>query len=158
MDGEEENMYKKILFGTCLTDYCDHIFNFALKLAKENDAKLWIYHGLGHLKLNPDKVTEAIKEGETRVAGAYVERMKSQGFSNYAINVSDGNVAREISKIARNAAIDVLVIGTSTQVPIGMGESVDGGPLGKVASEIILSAPCPVLIVPPSMIPGLARG
>lgn len=151
-------MYKKILFGTCLTDYCDHIFNLALKLAKENDAKLWIYHGLGHLTLSPDKATEAIKEGEKRVAGAYIERMKSQGFSNYAINVSDGNVAREISKIARNAAIDVLVIGTSTQVPIGVGESVDGGSLGEVASAIILSAPCPVLIVPPSMIPGLARG
>lgn len=25
-------MYKKILFGTCLTEYCEHIFNFALNM------------------------------------------------------------------------------------------------------------------------------
>ena len=151
-------MYKKILFGTCLTEYCDHIFSFALKLAKENNAKLWIYHGLGRLKGNTETIVQAIKEGEKRVAGAYVERMKSQGFSNYAINVSAGDVASEISKLARNAAIDVLVMGTSTQVPIAVAESVTVRPLGKIASETILSAPCPVLIVPPSMIPGLARG
>lgn len=48
-------MYKKILFATCLTDYCDHIFNFALKLATEKDAKLWIYHGLGRLNASADQ-------------------------------------------------------------------------------------------------------
>ena len=158
MDREEREMYKKILFGTCLTEYCDHIFNFAMNLAKENDAKIWIYHGLGRLKLDQEKLTEAIKEAEKRVADAYVERMKNQGLANYAINVSDGDVASEISKLARNAAIDVLVIGTSTQVPIDVAESIMIGPLGKVASAIILSAPCLVLIVPPALIPGLAHG
>ena len=44
-------MLKKILFGTCLTEYCNHIFTYALNLSKENGAKLWIYHGLGRLNL-----------------------------------------------------------------------------------------------------------
>ena len=48
-------MYKKILFGTCLSEYCDHIFNFALNLAIENNAKLWIYHGLGRLDLSEEE-------------------------------------------------------------------------------------------------------
>ncbi len=57
-------MYKKILFNTCLTEYCDDIFNFALNLAMKNDAKLWIYYGLGRLNGDKDKVELVIKEGE----------------------------------------------------------------------------------------------
>jgi hypothetical protein len=48
-------MYRKILVGTCLTEYCDHIFRFALNLAKEHSAKLWIYHGLGRLNMSEQK-------------------------------------------------------------------------------------------------------
>jgi nucleotide-binding universal stress UspA family protein len=158
MDWKEVKMYKKILFGTCLTDYCSHIFNYALSLAKENDAKLWIFHGLGRLKMDGEELVEAIKKAEAKVADLYVEQMRTQGFTNYAINVSEGDVVSEISKLARNAAIDVLVLGTSTESPMARGESINVGPLGPVASEALLRSPCPVLVVPPTMIPGLAHG
>ena len=151
-------MFKKILFGSCLTEYCDHIFNYALNLAQENDAKLWIYHGLGRLNLNEEKVVEAISQAEIRVKEAYVDKMRKQDFTNYAINVSDGDVVSEISKLARNAGIDAMVMGTSTNAPIGLGESVNTGPLGSITAETILWAPCPVIIVPPALVPGLARG
>jgi nucleotide-binding universal stress UspA family protein len=151
-------MFKKILFGSCLTEYCDNIFNFALNLARENDAKLWIYHGLGRLNLSGEKVIEAIKQAEAKVKEAYVDKMKKQDFNNYAINVSDGDVVSEISKLARNAGIDAMVMGTSTAAPIELAESVNTGPLGSVAAETILWAPCPVIIVPPALVPGLARG
>ena len=151
-------MFKKILFGSCLTEYCDHIFNYALNLAQENDAKLWIYHGLGRLNLSEEKVVEAISQAETRVKEAYVDKMKKQDFTNYAINVSDGDVVSEISKLARNAGIDAMVMGTSTAAPIAVGESVNTGPLGSITAETILCAPCPVIIVPPALVPGLARG
>ena len=151
-------MYQKILFNTSLTEYCDHIFNFALNLALENDAKLWIYHGLGRLNGNKGKVELLIKEGEAKVAQAYVEQMRERSFDNYAINVTDGDVVGEISKLARNAAVDLMVLGTSTELPLSMGESPNVESFGTVATNAILRAPCPVLVVPPSMIPGLARG
>ena len=151
-------MYKKILFGTCMTEYCDHIFNFALNLAKENDAKLWVYYGLGRLNGSEAEVSEAIKAAETKIAAAYVDRMKKQEFTDYIINVSEGDVVSEISKLARNAGIDLMVMGTSAEVPIAAGESVNVRPLGPVVSEAVLWAPCPVLIVPPALIPGLASG
>ena len=151
-------MYKKILFGTCLSDYCDHIFNFALNLAKENDAKLWIYYGIGHLNLDETTVEEAVIEAETRVAKAYVEQMKSIGFDNYAITVSDGDIVSKLSKLARNAAVDLMVMGTATDTPLAMGESTNIGSLGPITAEALLHAPCPVMIVPPSLIPGLTRG
>ena len=150
-------MYKRILFGTCLTEYCEHIFRFALKLAMENDAKLWIYHGLGRLNMSEEQVVAAIREAEKRVAEAYVEQMRARGFNNYMINVSDGDVVSEMVKLARNASVDVLVMGTSTQAPLATGESVNVGPLGPVTAETILWSPCPVLVVPPALIPGLAR-
>ena len=151
-------MYKKILFNTCLTEYCDHIFNFALNLAMENDAKLWIYYGLGRLNGDKNKVELVIKEGEAKVAQAYVEQMREKSFGNYAINVTDGDVVGEISKLARNAAVDLMVLGTSTELPLSMGEGPSVEKFGTVATNSILRAPCPVLVVPPSMIPGLARG
>ncbi len=151
-------MIKKILFGTCMTEYCDHIFNYALNLAKENDAKLWIYHGLGRLNLSEEKVLEAINQAEAKLKEIYVNKMIKRGFTNYAINVSDGDVVGEMSKLARNAGIDALVMGTSTAAPLAVGEGVNPGHLGSIAAETILWAPCPVLIVPPSLLPGLAHG
>jgi len=151
-------MYKKILFGTCLTDYCDHIFNFALNLAKENDAKLWIYYGIGRLNLDEAKAEQAVKEAESNVAKAYVKKMKDRGFDNYVINVSEGDVVSEVSKLARNAAVDLMVMGTSTNTPLALGGSPNVGSLGPIIADAVLWAPCPVMIIPPSLIPGLARG
>ncbi len=151
-------MVKKILFGTCLSKYCEHIFNFALNLAKENDAKLWIYYGIGRLNLDEAKTEQAIQEAEVKVTQAYVKQMKDRGFDNYAINVSDGDVVSELSKLARNAAVDLMVMGTSTDTPLAVGESTDVGSLGAITAKAVLVAPCPVMIIPPSLIPGLARG
>ena len=101
---------------------------------------------------------DAINQAEARVKEAYVDKMRKQDFTNYAINVSDGDVVSEISKLARNAGIDAMVMGTSTNAPIELGETVNTGPLGSITAETILWAPCPVIIVPPALVPGLARG
>ncbi|WDP92552.1 MAG: universal stress protein [Desulfobacter sp.] len=151
-------MYKKILFGTCLTDYCSKIFNHALTLAQENDARLMIYYGLGKLNLNQEDTVQAIKAAEVQATEAYVGRMAAKGFDNYAINVSDGDVAGEMTKLARNAGADLIVMGTATDTPLAMGESINTGTLGPIVSEMLLQAPCPVQVIPPSMLPGLAVG
>ena len=151
-------MYKKLLFSTCLSEYCDHIFNFALSLTIENNAKLWIYHGLGRLDLNEEETINKIKDSETRMNEAYAEQMKNRGFSDYMINVSDGNQVDKMSSLAKDAGIDAIVIGTSTKTPLEAGEGPTSGFLGTTATEIILKAPCPVIVVPPSLLPGLAKG
>jgi nucleotide-binding universal stress UspA family protein len=148
-------MNKKILFCTCLTEYCEHIFNVALNMTKESNAKLWIYHGLGRLNSSEEKTIEAIKEAEARVDEAYRDKLKKHGISDYMINISDGDVVTEIRKLARNAEIDLIVMGTSTQAPMDVGESMNVRPLGPTTAETVLKSPCPVVIVPPSMIPGL---
>lgn len=151
-------MYKKILFGTCLTEYCDHIFNFALNLAIENKARLWIYHGLGQLDASEEEIVAKIKDGETRVVDAYKDKMKNRGFTDYMINISSGDSVAEMAKLAKNAGVDAIVIGTSTDTPLEAGEGAISGTLGSTAAEMILKAPCPVIVVPPSLLPGLATG
>ena len=151
-------MYKKILCNTCLTEYCEHVFNFALNLAEENNAKLLIYYGIGRLNGNNNNIEEAIKEGESKVAEAYLGQMKERAFDNYAINVTDGDMAGEISKLARNASVDLMIMGTSTDLPLDTGEAPQAESFSEVAAESLLRAPCPVMVVPPSLIPGLARG
>jgi len=93
---------------------------------------------------------------ETQVVEAYGERMKNRGFSDYMINVSDGDKVGEMSKLAKNAGIDAIIIGTSTKTPLEVGEGAASGSLGLTATEMILKAPCPVIVVPPSLLPGLA--
>jgi nucleotide-binding universal stress UspA family protein len=154
---EIKTMYKKILYNTCLTEYCDHVFNFALNLAEENNAKLLIYYGIGRFN-GDDNIEEAIKEGESKVAKAYVDQMKERGFDNYAINVTDGDTAGELSKLARNASADLMVMSTSTELPLDTGETPQAESFPKLTAESLLRAPCPVLVIPPSLIPGLARG
>jgi len=152
-------MYKKILFSTCLTEYCDHIFNYVINLAQENNAKLWIYYGLGRLNYDDEaKVEQEIKQAGEKVGQAYIQKMKDRDFTDYAMNVSDGDVVSEISKLARNAGIDLMVMGTSTNTPLAMGGTTNIGPLGKTTSETLLWAPCPVMVIPPALIPGLATG
>jgi len=127
-------------------------------LAIENNAKLWIYHGLGRLDLSEEETIKKIKDAETQVVEAYAERMKNRGFSDYMINVSDGDKVSEMSKLAKNAGIDAIIIGTSTKTPLEAGEAPASGLLGTTASEMILKAPCPVIVVPPALLPGLAIG
>ena len=150
-------MYKRILFSTCLTEYCEHIFTFALNMAKENNAKLWIYHGLGRLNLNEDETNKKIAEAETRVKEAYENKLRDKDLEAYMINVSDGDVVTEITKLARNAKIDAIIMGTATKSPIAAGEDIRVGPLGQVTANTILWSPCPVLVVPPALVPGLTR-
>ena len=45
-------MIERALFCTDLTKNCDYIFSYVLNTAKECDATLWIYHGLGRVHLN----------------------------------------------------------------------------------------------------------
>jgi nucleotide-binding universal stress UspA family protein len=125
-------------------------------MAVENDAKLWIYHGIGRLKRNQHQVEEAIKDAEAKVETAYVDKMKKRDFINYMINVSNGDVVNEITKLARNTSADLIVMGTSSDAPIGIGDSSNVGAFGETAKNIILQAPCPVLAIPPSLVPGPA--
>ena len=100
---------------------------------------------------------KAIQRAEERLAEAYVDQMTAEGFTAYMINTSRGETVREIVALVRNAEIDVIVMGTSTRTPMDTGDGTHESTLGHVTSDILLRAPCPVLIVPPALLPGLAK-
>jgi nucleotide-binding universal stress UspA family protein len=151
-------MIKKALFCTDLTRYCDYVFDYVLNAAIKYKARLWIYHGLGRVHLSDKKTAEEIKKAGARVVKAYTAKMKKRGFDKFVINVTDGDTVTEITKLARDAKVDVIFMGPSTKEPVAVGEAVRVAPLGRVVTETILWAPCPVMVVPPAMLPGLTRG
>jgi len=51
-----------------------------------------------------------------------------------------------------------MVVGTSTKTPLEVGEGAMNNTLGSTVNETILKAPCPVIVVPPALVPGLAQG
>lgn len=150
-------MFKKILICTDLSKYCDHVVSYGLNMAKEHDARFWIYHGLGRLHLSEEETEQEIKRGEARMVEAYMDRIKKSGLEKYTINVSDGDVVSEITKLARNIKTDIILMGPSTKEPTAAGEDVRVAPLGPVTTDTILWAPCPVMIIPPALLPGLTR-
>ena len=150
-------MFQKILICTDLTKYCDHVFSYGLDMAKEYDARLWIYHGLGRLHLSEEETEQEIKKAEAHVLEAYRDSLKKNGFEKYIINVSDGDVVSEITKLARNAGVDIILMGPSAKEPVAVGEDVRVAPLGPVTADTILWAPCPVMTIPPALLPGLTR-
>ncbi|NVL90559.1 MAG: universal stress protein [Desulfobacterales bacterium] len=150
-------MFKKILICTDLSKYCDHVVSYGLNMAKEHDARFWIYHGLGRLHLSEKETEQEIKRGEARMVEAYMDRIKKSGLEKYTINVSDGDVVSEITKLARNTKTDMILMGPSAKEPTAAGEDVRVAPLGPVTTDTILWAPCPVMIIPPALLPGLTR-
>ena len=150
-------MFKKVLFCTDLTKYCDHVFGYVFNMVTKYHARLWIYHGLGRMHLSEKETAEKIKKEGARVVKAYADKMKKEGFDKYVINVTDGDIVSEITKLARDARVDVIFMGPSTKEPVAVGEDVRVAPLGRVVSETILWAPCPIMVIPPAMLPGLTR-
>ncbi len=96
------------------------------------------------------------KDAEAKAKTTYANKMKDRGFKNYPINVTDGDVVSELTELARNTSADILAMGTSTDAPIDTGDSTNVGSFGETAQEIILWAPCPVMIIPPATVPRLA--
>lgn len=81
---------------------------------------------------------------------------KNKGI-DYRINITAGDVVDELVGLARNAGIDLLITGTSTKIPLATGGSPADNSLGQVVSQVLLRSPCPVLVVPPALIPGLSQ-
>ena len=150
-------MFKKILVCTDLTKYCDYVFSYGLNMAKEYDATLWIYYGLGRLHLSEEEATQEIKKGEASAAEAYVDKIKKSGLEKYTINVSYGDIVSEITKLARSAEVDIILMGPSSKEPSVVGEQIRVAPLGPVTTNTILWASCPVMVIPPALLPGLTR-
>ncbi|MDN3513663.1 MAG: universal stress protein [Candidatus Brocadia sp.] len=140
---------EKILFPTDFSACSKHALKYALDIALERGAKLYILHvipklnipvGTGGLtfsvsKLYSDMEREAKKNIYRLVPKRFMEKIKVENI------IVRGTPFLEINKAAKKYDIDLITIATHGRT--GLSHAL----LGSTAEKVVRTAPCPVLCV-----------
>ena len=144
-------MFKKVLFTALPTEASERAADMAFALAKQSNAKLYIFHAYGVDSNGWGGVRHVVPSGKVeeirgKIAHYYQEKIEKFGVQNYTIEVVAGMPHSEILRFARNKTVDLIVMGshekeTDAELPTrwGMG----GSSLEKVSQR----ARCPVMVV-----------
>jgi len=126
---------KKILFPTDFSSYSNQAYFHALNLAEAYGASLtvtYVHTPDAGSREHWRQQLELVQPGNPKIPVTHV--------------MLDGDPATEIARYARDAGIDVIVIGTHGRT------GVDRLVMGSVAEKVMREAPCSVMVVK------LARG
>jgi len=143
---------KKILYPTDFSEYSLAALQYAVSIAKQNNAELFCLHVVDMPKeeyltreymvpLNEPHVPE---DKVLRTARARMKRFEAENLSEIdkvTSRVLVGVPFVEIIRYAREQSIDLIVIGTHGHSALAAIL------LGTVAEKVVRKAPCPVLTV-----------
>jgi nucleotide-binding universal stress UspA family protein len=141
---------KKILFPTDFSPPSEHALQFARELAEKFDAELHVLHVLEDVApmvgdpgmmvdLSDKYLAEARQYAQRGLQALPGERGPRAG--RIVREIRDGSPFVEIVRYAREAGIDLIVIGTHGRT--GLKHLL----LGSVAENVVRKAACPVLTV-----------
>ncbi|MGA8180565.1 MAG: universal stress protein, partial [Desulfobacterales bacterium] len=139
-------IYPNILFGTDFSKASDSAFLFAVQLAKEVNAKLYVFHALniyyGHAgQVHPQKeIEEMIKDARENIESRYICQL--DGFDDYGIEIWEGIPYVEILKFARQKNCDLIVLAHHTKTIKSSLAS-----FGSTIEQVVLRATRPVASV-----------
>ena len=140
---------ERILFPTDFSDCAEHALKYAVELGKRFEAKLYLMHVLdtriyGHLEPFANTVW-SIYDAKEQAAKSIVEIVteKEQKALHVESSVREGTPFVEIIKFAKEAEIDLIVIGTHGRT--GLTHML----MGSVAEKVVRKSPCPVLTIRP---------
>ena len=140
---------KKVLVPTDFSDSARHAFSYGLSFAAEYEAELVLLHVVENLTVGyasdlfPVPMAEVFQElsayarGELDKLG---EEARAKGVQARTL-VVQGKPSHEIMRVARDEAIDMIVLGTH-----GKGV-LDQAIFGSTTERVVRKAPCPVLTV-----------
>ena len=138
---------KRILFPTDFSECAEHAMKYAMEMARRFESKLYVMHVLdtriyGHLEPFAttvwsvyDAKEEAAKSIVDIIPESEREALKAESL------VREGTPFVEIIKFAREAEIDLIVIGTHGRT--GLSHML----MGSVAEKVVRKAHCPVLTI-----------
>lgn len=139
--------FQKIFVATDFSDYADHAIEYAEVLAKQFGAEILLLHVIESFtySLTDSMTVIGHDQALSATAEALLEnvqnRLVGEGFSVERM-LSHGTAYKEIVEKAKEAASDLIVIGTHGRT--GMEHFL----LGGVAEKVVRLAACPVLTVP----------
>ena len=143
---------KKILYPTDFSEYSLAALQYAVSIAKQNNAELYCLHVVDMPKeeyltreyMVPLNVPHVPEDKLLRTARARMKRFEAENLSEIdkvTSRVLVGVPFVEIISYAREQSIDLIVIGTHGQ------NALAAMLLGTVAEKVVRKAPCPVLTV-----------
>jgi nucleotide-binding universal stress UspA family protein len=134
---------RTILYTTDFSPLSEHARQIACALARDYGARLLVLHVVTPRVATLGGGTESTRPGAYQEhIGELVRRLDAEGFPpGMETQVSAGDPATEILRLARDSKCDLIVMGTHGRT--GLGRLL----LGSVAEEVIRKATCPVLVV-----------
>ena len=142
---------KKILCPTDFSENSEHALKYALALATLSQAKLQLFHVVEPISYprSTELFEPVLDEVELtmKMEAAYQKQLEDQvtalkeEYSKITGKLVTGNTFLEIIQVARDDAVDMIVMGTHGRT--GLAHVL----IGSVAERVVREAPCPVLTV-----------
>ena len=140
---------KKILLATDFSSVSPIVLAHAVAVARRYKSKLYVAHVIPpdmYTSVPAEILQQAVKETRQHAHHEMSSLLRLGGLRRlrHQAVVEEGEVADVLLRLAREHAIDLLVIGTRGR------RGVKRLLLGSVAEKVFRQARCPVLIVPPA--------
>jgi len=143
------DIIKSILFPTDFSENAKHALSFALKLAKENDAKLHIMHSIEE-PYDFAPMVENIKQNVTQKVEKLfdeiledIKRADEFKHINVKTHLFEGRSVYSILNTADDYEVDLIVMGTQGR------SALERLFFGSTTSEVVQQTDIPILVVPP---------
>ena len=138
-------MFKKIMVATGGSPWSKKAVEYAVSLAKELGAQLYILHVVTSPSLISELLASVPFDRELEIKGRELlgeaeALAKEKGVECKTI-LKKGSVAENIVMAAAEEGVDLLILGSRGD------KGLMRGGLGTIASKVAASAPCPVLIM-----------
>jgi len=155
------NIPCRILMGTDFSDYSKDAFDYAVLLAKQFGAELFLLHALEMPAFfvpsvgraaGPDVVNwiHALKEEEQKKLQPLEAEARQKGVQVQSI-LKEGTPAQEILNTAGEVRAELIVLGTHGRTGL------DRFMIGSVAERVMGQALCPIVLVRPNAFLGKDR-
>ncbi len=139
-------LFSNIVVGLDFSKASMSAFLWGLKLAKEVNANLHVFHAVD-LETTASGHTRAQEDIEQRIAKAHVKIEKDflsklKGYKKYTVAIWEGTPYVEILKFARDRQADLIVMAHHTR-EVDPEEAL----LGSTVEQVVLRSACPVASV-----------
>ena len=131
-----------ILHPTDFSEAAGYAFKMACSLARDHRAQVFVLHAIPPPLTHGEELARAAPDSFRDQLWRELEGIKPADASvQVEYLLSEGHPAKEIVKVAKENACDLIVMGTHGRT--GIAHLL----LGSVAEHVVRHAPCPVLTV-----------
>ena len=150
-DNGEARPYKMVV-GVETDETGDNALAHAIELAKRFGGELHVCHSSKSNTDNPEKIAALLDATLAKLQTWLADSIEEAGLTDQCtLHPGLGEPAQVLSQLAVDVEADAIIVGTHGRQ--GMRKLV----MGSVASKLVESAPCPVIVAIPRKFEGIAK-